>query len=93
MRTIKRLGEFKRDYKRALRGLYGKTLEDDLKTVFKLLQFDQPLPKEYDDHQMRGDMKDLRNCHIHGDLVLLYRKVDADLLQLVRLGSHSQLGI
>lgn len=34
-----------------------------------------------------------RDCHLRPDLVLIYRKVDADILQLVRLGSHSELGL
>ena len=33
----------------------------------------------------------LRDCHIKPDLVLLYRKPDDAVLQLVRLGSHSEL--
>ena len=30
-------------------------------------------------------------CHIRPDLILIYRKPDADRLELVRLGSHSEL--
>ncbi len=32
-----------------------------------------------------------RDCHLRPDLVLIYRKVDEETLQLVRLGSHSEL--
>lgn len=34
---------------------------------------------------------DSRDCHIGPDLVLVYRKLDAETLELVRLGSHSEL--
>lgn len=34
-----------------------------------------------------------RDCHIKPDLLLIYRKPDADVLQLVRLGSHGELGL
>jgi addiction module RelE/StbE family toxin len=33
------------------------------------------------------------DCHVKPDLVLIYRKPDAETLQLVRLGSHSELGL
>ena len=36
---------------------------------------------------------DQPDCHIWPDLALNYRKPDDDNLELVRLGSHSELGI
>jgi mRNA interferase YafQ len=42
---------------------------------------------------LTGDWKDHRDCHIRPDLVLIYRKPDADALELVRLGSHSELSL
>ncbi|NNM83397.1 MAG: type II toxin-antitoxin system YafQ family toxin [Burkholderiales bacterium] len=42
---------------------------------------------------MTGEWKDCRDCHIKPDLVLIYRKQGEDELQLVRLGSHSELGL
>nr|WP_269845105.1 type II toxin-antitoxin system mRNA interferase toxin, RelE/StbE family [Geothermobacter hydrogeniphilus] len=36
---------------------------------------------------------DHRDCHVKPDLVLIYRKPDKQTLQLVRLGSHSQLSL
>jgi len=41
---------------------------------------------------MTGNWTDFRDCHVRPDLVLIYRKVGDDALQLVRLGSHSELG-
>jgi mRNA interferase YafQ len=32
-----------------------------------------------------------RECHVKPDLLLIYRKSDADTLRLARLGSHSEL--
>ncbi len=40
-----------------------------------------------------GEWSDHRDCHIRPDLVLIYRKPDNDSLELVRLGSHSELGL
>ena len=38
-----------------------------------------------------GEWADNRDCHIRPDLILIYRKPYADRLELVRLGSHSEL--
>jgi len=54
---------------------------------------DLPLAEKHRDHALTGDWKDHRDCHIRPDLVLIYRKPDAKTLQLVRLGSHSELGL
>lgn len=45
------------------------------------------------DHALTGEWKDHRDCHVKPDLVLIYRKPDDATLQLVRLGSHSELGL
>ncbi|MDE0126159.1 MAG: type II toxin-antitoxin system mRNA interferase toxin, RelE/StbE family [Bryobacterales bacterium] len=42
---------------------------------------------------MHGEWKDLRDCHLRPDLLLIYQKSDAGTLRLVRLGSHSELGL
>lgn len=55
-----------------------------------------PLPEMYQDHSLIGDWKGYRDCHIQGDLVLIYRYIvneDYDELQFARLNSHSQLAI
>ncbi|WP_407260327.1 type II toxin-antitoxin system mRNA interferase toxin, RelE/StbE family [Klebsiella pneumoniae] len=36
-------------------------------------------------------LQQCRECHIKPDLLLIYRKSDADTLRLARLGSHSEL--
>lgn len=93
MRTIEFTGQFKRDYKRESKGIHKKTLAEDLNKTFKLLATDKKLPEKYYDHPLVGEWKDHRDCHIKPDLVLIYRKPNDITLQLVRLGSHSQLGI
>ena len=93
MRQIERTGQFKRDYKREARGAHRVTLERDVVAVLRLLLTDEPLPEKLRDHSLTGEWKDHRDCHIKPDLVLIYRKPDASVLQLVRLGSHSELGL
>ncbi len=93
MRTIERTSKFKRDYKREAKGQHQKTLERDFIDVVTTLANDQPLVEKHRDHSLSGDWKDHRDCHIKPNLVLIYRKTNNDLLQLVRLGSHSELGM
>ncbi len=93
MRTIRRTGIFKRDYKREKKGRHRKTLNDDLLKVVAMLANDEPLAERHHDHPLVGEWRDHRDCHIKPDLVLIYRKTDENTLDLVRLGSHSALGL
>ena len=92
MRTIRRTNQFKRDYKREKAGRHGRRLDDLLLEIVGMLVADQPLPRRFFDHPLSGEWTDHRDCHIRPDLVLIYRKPDDKSLELVRLGSHSELG-
>ncbi len=92
MRAIERTTQFKRDYKREPKGQHRESLAHDFASVLTALANDQLLVEKYRDHALSGEWKDYRDCHIRPDLILVYRKPDADRLQLVRLGSHSNLG-
>ena len=48
------------------------------------------LVNKYKDHQLKGNMKDFRECHIKPDLLLIYM-MDDDTLKLVDIGSHTEL--
>ncbi|MGA2903382.1 MAG: type II toxin-antitoxin system YafQ family toxin [Candidatus Korobacteraceae bacterium] len=91
MRTIRYTAQFKRDYKRELKGRHRASLDEALLEIVGLLTEDTPLAPRHYDHSLSGDWKDHRDCHIKPDLVLIYRKPDAETLELVRLGSHSEL--
>jgi mRNA interferase YafQ len=93
MRRIERTVQFKRDYKKALKGAYRSTLDDMFIPILMALLGDQPLAPRYRDHALVGNWKDHRDCHIKPDLVLIYQRPDADTIRLVRLGSHSELGL
>jgi mRNA interferase YafQ len=57
--------------------------------VYKLLN-GLELEHRYRDHQLKGNLKDYRECHIKSDLLLIY-KIEKDTLFLVNIGSHSEL--
>ena len=93
MRTIKQSSQFKRDLKREFKGQYRQSLTKDFIAIVEALAQDQPLPEKYRDHALIGNLKDCRDCHIKPDLILIYRKSDESSLELVRLGTHSELGL
>ncbi len=92
MREIKYTIRFKRDYRREKSGQHGKKLDVLLMEVVNLLALDTPLPRRNFDHPLSGEWSDHRDCHIRPDLILIYRKPASATLELVRLGSHSELG-
>lgn len=93
MRKISRTSRFKKDYKREAKGQHRGTLDADLLAVISLLAADSFLPEKLHDHPRSGEWSDHRDCHIKPDLVLIYRVPDAESLELVRLGSHSELSL
>lgn len=91
MRTIQPINAYRRDYRRVKANPRHRKLDDLLIPVLELLANDQPLPTANRDHALSGDWVDHRECHVRPDLLLIYRKPDPQTLQLVRLGSHSDL--
>ena len=55
-----------------------------------LLLNEEELPNASKDHDLTGNYKDTREFHISGDLLVVYR-IDENTLELLRLGTHSQL--
>jgi mRNA interferase YafQ len=92
MREVRYTARFKRDYRREKSGRHGKRLDALLMEVVNLLAADTALPRRNVDHPLSGEWKDFRDCHVRPDLILIYRKTDDGGLELVRLGSHSELG-
>ena len=72
-------------------GFTKRYLEILLVAMITLLVEDKPLPEKNHDHPLGGEWRDCRECHLKPDLLLIYRKPDLEVLQLVRLGSHSEL--
>jgi len=79
--------QFKKDYKRVNK--QNKDLSK-LRAVIEKLVAGQSLDPKYKDHQLSGNWKGHRDCHIEPDWILIYR-ITPDDLYLERTGSHSEL--
>ena len=82
--------QFKKDLKKVKK--QGKD-KSKLDAVIHLLQKEVTLPTKYRDHELVGNWKGYRECHIIPDWLLIYKVSHAHvkLLRLSRTGSHSEL--
>jgi mRNA interferase YafQ len=84
-------GQFKKDYKLAVkRGCKPENIQE----IITMLVNEQPLPDQCRDHALVNsrNYKDMRECHIEPDWLLIYKIVQENLiLKLIRTGSHSDL--
>ena len=89
MLKIRYHNSFKKDYKRIKKR--GRDT-DKLKYVVEQLSNEKTLEDKYRDHELTGNYKGFRECHIESDWLLIY-KVENDELVLVlsRTGIHSDL--
>ncbi len=88
MKRLKPTTKYKKDYKRFRNN--AKKLEK-LFGILRMLENEIPIPAEYDPHMLTGDYKGYMECHIEGDFLLIWFDPDTDEIDLVRLGSHSEL--
>lgn len=91
MRTIETSSVFKRDFKRELKGKYKKVLSTEFTYVVECLVNDKQLDVKYKNHPLTGNWGGYWECHIKPDLLLIYKKIESELLLLARIGSHSEL--
>lgn len=86
---IKFTAQFKKDLKLAKR--QGKDIEK-LFSVIEELANGNSLEAKYRDHDLSGNYKGCRECHIEPDWLLIYEIFnDVLVLVLYRSGSHSEL--
>ena len=86
---VKFTTQFKKDLKLAKK--QNKDIEK-LFAVVELLANGEKLDFKYKDHDLSGNYKGTRECHIEPDWLLVYEyKNDVLVLMLYRLGSHSEL--
>jgi mRNA interferase YafQ len=63
-----------------------------LQEAIRILASGNKLPAKYRDHNLKGRLSHLRECHIMGDWLLVYRVFEDKLiLSLHSTGTHSDL--
>ena len=87
MLPIRPTSQFKKDLKKA--AAQGRDLKK-LQRVLETLAIPEPLPSEFQDHKLKGEWKDFRECHLEHDWLLIYTISDFEL-RPARLGTHSDL--
>ena len=84
---LARTKKFKRSFKKLRLKDSDETIYIDM--VSKLLN-GIPLDKKYKDHFLKGNPEQYKECHLKPDLLLIYRAYK-DEVQLIDIGSHSEL--
>lgn len=65
---------------------------EKLKNTIELLAKGEKLPERFHDHELTGNLKGNRECHILPDLLLIYRIFnDILILELIDTGTHTDL--
>ena len=80
--------QYKKDYKRFSN---NPNKIAKLMAVLNMLQAEVPIPAEYSPHMLTGNYAGHMECHIEGDFLLIWFDPETDQIDLVRLGSHSEL--
>ena len=89
MLEVKFTSKFKKDYKLIKKRGMNTSL---LKEIVAKLANNIPLEEKYKDHELTGNYKGFRECHIQPDWLLIYLIDDNKLiLTLSRTGTHSDL--
>ena len=93
MYQIKRTKLFEKSYKKIKNsGILKPQIIKTLENVIDSLKNSQKLDKKFKDHQLIGELKEFRECHIKDDLLLVYKIEDSELiLILVDIGSHTSV--
>jgi mRNA interferase YafQ len=70
---------------------HNKKVLEELNLIIARLINEQPVPRQYRNHQLTGNYQGIMELHLRPDDLLLYIKVDNQSITLVALGSHSDI--
>lgn len=88
MKRLRYSTQYKKDFKR-YRNDPSKLRK--LLDVFRMLENEIELPEKYKAHSLIGEYKDCMECHIEGDFLLIWFDKGDDVIEILRIGSHSEL--
>ncbi len=82
--------KFKTAYKKVLRS--GKFKFEEFNNIIRLLEKGEKLPSKYWDHSLTGNLIHRRECHISGDMLLVYEIDHINMIVLLEdVGNHAQV--
>lgn len=83
---------FSKSLKKINSAVGGKKIVQELEVFLDILVSGKKIPENYKDHQLHGDLSEYRECHIRGDILIVYKKEEKLLIiTLINIGSHSYL--
>ena len=86
MKKLHPTSQLKKDFKR-VRNFPEKVAA--FERIAELLINGKPIPQEYSPHMLKGQYKGCMECHIGNDFLLIW--IEGDIIDLIRIGSHSEL--
>lgn len=89
MKEIKASNSFKKDLKKFAN--QPKKLMELYYFIDNYLRTGAAIPEKYRAHLLRGSYARHMECHIEGDFILIWIDETANLVKLIRVGSHSEL--
>lgn len=87
MLTLKTTHKFDKELIKTIKS--GKDISK-IKEVINKLVNGEPLERKNNDHKLKGEFKNRRECHIEPDWLLIY-KLEGDTIFCERTGTHSEL--
>lgn len=88
MNTLQLTSQFKKDLKRYK---HKRDVIDKLEVILNLLKLGKPIPEINRPHILTGNYKGYMECHVESDTLLIWWDKEADIIKLVRFGTHSEL--
>jgi len=90
MYKVRGTKKYKKSFKKLLNA--GLVKREEVEKIINVLKQGLKLDAKYRDHQLKGKFSQCRECHVRGDLLLVYEKDEEELiLVFVNIGTHSQL--
>ena len=88
MKTIHYSTKAKKDLKKYRNDIQ---LMEALFEVLGKLEKDEAIPSKYKPHALIGNYKNCMECHVGNDFLLIWIDAASNMVEIVRLGSHSEL--
>lgn len=89
MKEIKSGKQFRKDLKKFAN--QPKKLMALYYFIDQYLRTGATIPEKYRPHPLQGVYSGYMECHIEGDFLLIWIDETANLIKLIRVGSHSEL--